>query len=112
MERNRLELIMEMLDKNPEDSFLNYAAALEFKKIGNQEKAIEIIESIVDRDRKYIGSYYQLGKLYEEKDQQDKAIKIYKEGKVVARELNDVKALGELSEALLILDDSDENWDL
>ena len=46
---NRLELIEEMLHKNPKDSFLNYAAALEYNKRGEDNKAVELLERIIKK---------------------------------------------------------------
>lgn len=74
MSDTRLELIEDMLQKSPKDSFLNYAAALEHKKSGNLERAIELMEFLVNNDPNYLGVYYQLGKLYEELQQTKKAI--------------------------------------
>ena len=107
---DRFGLIKDMLKQNPEDSFLNYAAALEYKKKGESEKAIELIEALLQNDVNYLGGYYQLGKLYEEKGETEKAIDIYKRGKKIAQKTNDEKTLGELSEALMIIDGFDDNW--
>jgi len=101
-------MISEMLEKNPKDTFLNYAAALEHKKDEEIDKAIKIFKRIVDIDPDYLPTYYQLGKLLEQTGHTDQAIRIYQRGKVLARAKNDVKAVGELSEALLILDVDDE----
>jgi len=46
-----------------------------------------------------------LGKLYEEQNQSDKAIVIFKKGRKVALEQNNQKTLGELTEALMLVDD-------
>jgi tetratricopeptide (TPR) repeat protein len=106
-----MAMIQDMLKKNPEDSFLNYAVALEYRKNGNAVKAIEMMEHLLSFDENYLGAYYQLGKLYEEKDNMPKAISTYKRGKEVAKVQEDRKTLSELSEALLILDEDDgECW--
>jgi len=102
---NRLKMIEEMLDTHPDDPFLHFASALEHRKAGNKEKATQILEALIFNIPEYLGSYYQLGKLYEESGNTDKAIAVYKQGETVARKQNDVKTLGELSEALMILED-------
>lgn len=107
---NRLELIGEMLEKNPDDTFLNYAAALEYKKEKEPKKAIAIFKRIIDIDPAYLATYYQLGKLLEEEGKTKEAIEVYRKGHALAIETKDVKAIGELSEALLILGDEDGNW--
>ena len=107
MSTNRMELITEMLVKNPDDTFLNYAAALEHKKNNDPKKAIRIFKKIVNQDPNYLATYYQLGKLLEEVDKTDEAIQVYKAGRELAKKTKDIKATGELSEALMILDAGD-----
>jgi tetratricopeptide (TPR) repeat protein len=101
----RLEQLEEMLRNEPNDSFLNYALALEFAKINEVEKAIIIIETILERDQNYLGAYYQLGKFYEQTLQPEKAIAAYQKGIEIARKHNNMKTLGELNTALQILED-------
>ncbi len=108
MTTNRLELIAEMLEKNPNDTFLNYAAALEYKKDKDPAKAKKLLNRIMEQDPEYLATYYQLGKLLEEEGKNEKAIEVYRKGHKLAKEKNDVKAVGELSEALLILGADDE----
>jgi len=111
MSNYRLDLIAEMLEKNPDDTFLNYAAALEHKKNKEIKKSIKIFKKIIQNDPEYLPTYYQLGKLLEETGKTDAAIEVYKEGSVLAKKKNDIKAMGELSEALLILDvDTGHAW--
>lgn len=107
MSINRMEMITEMLVKNPDDTFLNYAAALEHKKAKKPKNAIRIFKKIVSQDPDYLATYYQLGKLLEEVGKTDEAIEVYKAGRQLAKKTNDVKATGELSEALMILDAGD-----
>lgn len=105
IKRDRIKLINEMLSSNESDPFLNYAAALEYNKIGNKEKAISLMVGIVNSSPEYLGTYYQLGKLYEEQNELRKAIDIFKKGRRVARTQKNQKTLGELSEALMLIDD-------
>ena len=107
MSINRLEMITEMLVKNPDDTFLNYAAALEHKKRNKLKKAITIFKKIVNQDPDYLATYYQLGKLLEEVGKTEEAVEVYKSGRILAQKTKDVKAMGELSEALMILDEGD-----
>ena len=94
-----------MLQDNPDDCFLNYASALEYAKEGNIYIAIEIMEKLITQDENYLATYYQLGKLYEQESQIEKALVVYKKGIVIAKQKEDIKTIGELEEALMILDD-------
>lgn len=104
---SRLEQLLQMLQQEPHDPFLNYAVALEHGKSGNISKAISIIEEILQRDENYLGAYYQLAKYYEEAGEKEKAVSAYRKGMEVAKRQNNRKALGELGTALMMLEDED-----
>lgn len=103
-------MILDMLKHNADDTFLRYAVALEYVKLDQKEKAIQYLKSLVKDFPDYLATYYQLGKLLEEKGKTDKAIEIYKQGREVAKTQKDSKTLGELGEALMILDVYDEEF--
>ena len=103
MQHDRLKLIKEMLKTNPEDSFLKYAAALEYEKLGKAKEAIALIEDLLSKDKEYLGAYYKLGKLYESEGKVKEANKIYRQGLEVSKKSTDLKTEGELSEALMLL---------
>lgn len=100
MNQHRLDQILQMLAKNPNDSFLNYAAALEFKKNQKPEVAIDILEKLIKRDENYLPAYFQLGKLYELILNRQMALQIYSKGKEIAVRQHDVKTLAEIENAL------------
>jgi Tfp pilus assembly protein PilF len=108
MSQKRIDLISEMLNKNPEDSYLRYAIAIEYLNIGDRNRAIKELTIITKNDKSYMASYYQLGTLLEQKGAKKKAIDVYKSGYEVAKKKNDIKTMGELSEALLILNVYDD----
>lgn len=105
MNNSRLQYIQEMLTKEPNDSFLCYALALEYAKLNELPKAIELLESLIARDADYLGAYYQLGKYYEQTEANQKAIVIYTKGIALAKTQNNRKTLGELNEALMMLEE-------
>lgn len=105
MTLSRLEQLQEMLKAEPNDSFLNYALALEFAKANDVAKAIQLIENLLSKDENYLGAYYQLGKYYEQIQDIPKAIATYTKGVEVAKKIKNNKALGELNEALWMLED-------
>jgi tetratricopeptide (TPR) repeat protein len=105
IKRDRIKLIKEMLSTNSKDPFLNYAAALEYSKIGENRTSIKLLQGIVKNSPDYLGAYYQLGKLLEGESLLEDAISIYKKGRKVALEQNNQKTLGELTEALMLVDD-------
>ncbi len=96
---DRIEKIREMLIENPNDSFLCHALALEYIKLGNDEDARKLFESLLNREPGYIGSYYHLAKLLERIGDTDAAIKVYEKGMEEARKAGDNHSLSELRSA-------------
>ena len=105
MTTSKKEQLLSMLKDEPNDSFLNYALALEYAKDQNIKKAIELIENLLERDENYLGAFYQLGKLHEQSSNTQKAIDTYTKGMVIAKKQNNRKALGELNEALMMFEE-------
>ncbi|MCE3281147.1 MAG: tetratricopeptide repeat protein [Bacteroidetes bacterium] len=102
---SRMAQLLEMLKSEPNDPFLNYALAVELAKLGQIDTSIDKLEALISGNPDYLGSYYMLGKIYEQALQPEKAIETYKKGIEIAKKLNDKKTLGELNEALLMLED-------
>lgn len=93
---SRIEKLNEFLKANPSDSFLQHALALEYIKLGDDEKARGLFEELLNREPGYIGSYYHLAKLLERNDKAEEAIKVYEKGMEEAKRAGDNHALGEL----------------
>ncbi len=102
---NRLALILEMLEEQPNDAFLIYAAALEHQKSENHHAAIALLEKLKTEQPTYLATYYQLAKLYETVGSADKAIETYTIGKKIAQQQGEFKTAAEISEALNQLTD-------
>lgn len=96
---SRIEKLNEFLKANPSDSFLQHALALEYIKMGDDEKARRLFEALLNREPGYIGSYYHLAKLLERNDKTEEAIKVYEKGMEEAKKAGDNHALGELKGA-------------
>lgn len=102
---DRLAQLETLLKEDPKDPFLHYAIALEYASRGDKAQAIARIEKLVGDNPDYLGAYYQLGQLYEQTQQNDKALTTYRTGAVLAQKLGNKKTLGELNEALWMLED-------
>ena len=96
---DRVEKIKEMLAENPKDSFLCHALALEYIKIGNDNDARSLFESVLENEPGYIGSYYHLAKLLERIGETEAAIKVYEKGMEQAKKAGDDYSLSELRSA-------------
>jgi Tfp pilus assembly protein PilF len=96
---DRVGKIKEMLTENPNDSFLQHALALEYIKLGNDEDAKQLFQSLLNQEPGYIGSYYHLAKLLERIGEANEAIKVYEKGMEEAKKVGDNHSLSELKSA-------------
>ena len=93
---NRLQQLLEFHAGNPEDPFLQYAIALEYIKSGDQASGLQYFERLLQQAPEYIGTYYQLAKLYHSNGRKDDALQCLAQGISMARKLNDQHTLAEL----------------
>lgn len=107
MSEARIEQLKSFIEADPTDTFTRFALALEYLKHDRNEEALEIFVNILRNEPGYTGVYYHLGKLYEKQGKQDEAVRIYSEGIVLCRQLNELHALQELQQALDEALDSD-----
>lgn len=96
---NRIEKILEYLEKTPADNFLRHALALEYIKQDDDAKAQTLFEAVLTDSPDYVGSYYHLGKLLERKGEIAQAVKWYEKGMQGAKAANDQHAYNELQAA-------------
>ena len=101
----RKELIFDMLLKEPNDIFLNYALAMEFVAANELNEANKQLQKVLSIKQDYLPCYYQLGQVNEKLGNNDVALIYYKQGVDFAKAQNNNKALGELNEAIWMLED-------
>jgi len=102
---SRIEKLLEFIESSGKDSFLQHALALEYIKIGDDEKARNLFNELLLREPTYVGSYYHLGKLLERVGDLEKAIRIYQRGMEEAKRAGDHHAFNELQGALEDIED-------
>jgi tetratricopeptide (TPR) repeat protein len=100
----RKEQIQAMLAEQPNDTFLQYALALEIAKTGDINLAIQHTTALLKQTPDYLGAYYQLGQWHEALEDFDAAISAYQQGITVAKQQTNLKAKGELEQALWLID--------
>lgn len=96
----RIEKLKEFLKSQPDDSFLQHALALEYIKLGDDQTARTMFESLLAKEPGYVGSYYHLAKLLERVGLYDDAIPVYEKGIEAAKAAKDNHARNELQMAL------------
>jgi tetratricopeptide (TPR) repeat protein len=106
---DRLALLEQMLEKNPNDAFTLFAIAKEYEGQGNDNLALHWYERLRAVNPAYIGLYYHLGKLYERQEQPEKALDAYDAGISFSRKAGNMHALNELSAARLNIADPEDD---
>lgn len=111
--QTRLEQLKTFLAESPTDSFLKYAIASEYLKLGEKQTALQAFRDLIEEDPDYVGTYYHLGKLLVDLSQAEEAIAVYQAGMLVAQRKRNMHAFGELKAALMLLtgdDDEDDDY--
>jgi len=108
MESPRLKQIIAFLEENPGDAFLTFALAKEYEGLGALDQALDTYLQLGKQHPDYVGTYYHLGKLYEQKEAEKKAFETYRKGMEIAKKAGDQHALSELAGAKLNLGDDED----
>ena len=98
MNKERVKQLQEMLKENPEDPFLHYAIALEYKN-HDQETAKKLFDSLLSIFPGYLPTYYPAAEVYIETEDYKKAKNCYEKGILLAKKLENEHSLKELKNA-------------
>jgi Tfp pilus assembly protein PilF len=93
---DRINILAQRIRKDPDDTFSMFALALELIKKQDKDKARTLFHTILKKDPLYVGVYYHLGALYEERGETEQALNVYNEGIKTATEKGDHHAKKEL----------------
>lgn len=101
---NRIELLKKLIADQPSEPFNKYALALEYKKTGSRQQALDLFDQLTREAPDYVATYFHYGNLLEEVDEVEKALGVYRKGIEKASAEGDQHAVGELKNALLNLE--------
>jgi len=104
MQKNRIDTLLKFLEEDPNDSFIMFALAKEYEKIGTLKKALDTYMQLREMDPNYVGLYYHLAALQLELKLPDEALVTYDQGMIVAKKAADFHALSELHTARTNMD--------
>ncbi len=100
MEKNRLEILTQFVEKDPKDSFARYGLAMEYARRGEHDNAIENFRKLWELNPNYVGAYFQAGQLLARMGQRDEARRVLGEGIQAAGRVGDLHAKSEMEAAL------------
>lgn len=103
MPASRLEQLQRMAEREPNDAFIWYGLALEYKKAGQGAQAIAHLDHVIQLDPLYCYAYFQKGQVLESQDKHEDARKVYQSGIAAATRKGDEHARSELAGALDLL---------
>jgi tetratricopeptide (TPR) repeat protein len=108
MSNTRLDKLRELLENQPDDSFMQYAVGFEYESSGDFGQALEWYEKILAQHKEYLPVYYQCGLLYAQLGRFEKAVALLREGIILAKAQGEDKMQRELMAALEQVEDDME----
>ena len=103
MSTNRMEILLSMVAKNPEDSFARYGLAMEYANTGNLENAIVEYRALIGFNPDYAAAYFHGGQALEKLGRIDEAREVYEKGIEATSRTGDQHTRSELQAALDML---------
>jgi tetratricopeptide (TPR) repeat protein len=97
---DRLTKLQAMLQRQPDDPFLLYGIAMEHKKLGQTDLALEYLGQTLAVDPAYCYAHYQTGQVREMTGDTEGARRAYHAGIEAANRAGDQHAKSELETAL------------
>jgi tetratricopeptide (TPR) repeat protein len=100
----RLEQLQKMLEKQPNDSFLLYGIAMEYKKSDQLDDALKMLSKVSEVDPGHGYAWFQAGQIQESRGDLAAAKSAYQAGIVAAAKSGDSHARSELEGALSMIE--------
>ena len=96
----RLEMLEKLTSSGKADAFAWYGLAMEYRKLGRLEDALDAFETLRKSHSDYLPMYLMAGQLLLENQRPSEARSWLEQGITLARQRGDAKALAELEDAL------------
>ncbi|WP_337041073.1 tetratricopeptide repeat protein [Emticicia sp. 17c] len=107
MQEERLKILLQYLEEEPNDPFNIYGVAMEY--LNNQpDKALMYLQQLLVEHPDYLPTYYHAAALLVENEQFSRAEEVYKKGIEIAHQKHNTKAYDELKRAYRMLQDEME----
>jgi tetratricopeptide (TPR) repeat protein len=96
---DRLGMLEKLIVAKPDDPFPRYGLAMEYKKLGRHDEAVQAFEDLTRIHPSYVPAYLMFGNLLEALGRREQAGEVYGRGVEAARAAGNDHALGELQAA-------------
>jgi Tfp pilus assembly protein PilF len=103
MATNRVDILKQMVEQDPTNSFARYGLAMEYAHTGDLQRAATEFESLMAVDENYTAAYYHAGQALEKLGRVDEARSVYEKGIEVATRKGDLHTRSEIEAALNLL---------
>jgi Tfp pilus assembly protein PilF len=95
--KTRKQQLEELLELDPDDSFVRYGLAMEYVSSGQDDEAVKFLDELLRRDPNYVPAYLQAGRALIRTGDDDRARDVLRRGIAVARRTGDEHAAGEMA---------------
>jgi Flp pilus assembly protein TadD len=103
MATNRLDVLRQMVEQDPKNTFARYGLAMELANQGNLQQAVEEYRNVLREDENYAAAYYHGGQALEKLGQVEQARALYEKGIEVTTLKGDGHTRAEIEAALSLL---------
>lgn len=103
MATNRLEILKQMVEQDPGNSFARYGLAMEYGKSGGWAQAVAEYRELLRNDATYVAAYFHGGQALEKLGELEQARAMYQEGIAAAIRSGDLHTRAEIEAALSAL---------
>lgn len=99
-EPNRLEMLKQFLEQNPNDAFARYGLAMEYSKAGQTDTALQEFARLLELHPDYSNGYFMAAQTLAKVEKNDEAKDMLRKGIEAAQRTGNKHALSEMSAML------------
>jgi len=101
MTTTRIDKIQAMLQDDPRDAFLRYTLAMEYRKLDENDKSLELLTELANNEEpRYVAAFFMAAQQLVELDRIEEARTFLRDGIDEARSQGNHHAAAEMSELL------------
>lgn len=99
-EPNRLEMLTQFLEQNPNDAFARYGLAMEYSRLGQTETALQQFGRLLELHPDYTSGYFMAAQTLAKVERNEEARAMLQRGIESAKRTGNKHALSEMSAML------------